>query len=69
MGNIDIVHHFTESMSEATQAAVKSEAEKLNLDKVYAYNGDTPASEGTFEIYAEVDTYLFSIDNNGKILS
>lgn len=68
MNNIEIVHHFTESMPEAAQNAVKAEAEKLKLKKVYAYNGDTPASEGTFEIYKEVDTYIFSIDQNGTIL-
>jgi hypothetical protein len=68
MNTIEIIHHFTESMPRAAQEAVRLEAEKLNLKKVYAYNGDTPVSEDTFEICKDVDDYIFSVDKNGTIL-
>ena len=68
MSDVKIEHHFTGEMSEAAKSAIEIEANRLNLKKVYAYNSDNPAGDGTFEIYKEVDTYIFSVDQNGTIL-
>lgn len=67
MPAVEIVLNFEGILPEATKTVIENEAAKLDLSKVDVYEGDTPASEGIFEVFADEDIYIFSVDSEGNI--
>ena len=67
MNNIEIIHHFTESMSDMVKNAILNECEKRRIAKAYVFNIETPTIEGSFQVCEHVDEHAFSVDKNGTI--